>query len=110
MLTQIYVLKAKTLSINSIPLQASMKHPVQSSVMQMFTWLALKKEADRFIKRHTNPSSENSPQIFLKCMPFMIAVMDISVQIAAMPLSFCKLLKDTLTCQASTSKALDKAG
>lgn len=75
----------------------------------MFTWLALKKEADRFIKKHTNPSSENSPQIFLKCLPFVI-VMDVSVQVVAMPLSFSKLLKDSIACQASTSKALGKAG
>lgn len=42
---------AKTLSMNSIPLRASAGHLVQCSVRQMFTWLALKKEADRFIKR-----------------------------------------------------------
>jgi hypothetical protein len=45
---------AKTLSMNSIPLRASTEHLVQFSVMQMFTWLALKKEADRFINRHAD--------------------------------------------------------
>lgn len=38
---------AKTLSIISIPLRASTEHPVQYSVMQMFTWLALKKRSRR---------------------------------------------------------------
>lgn len=108
--TDLFFKWAKTLSINRIPLRGfHQAHLVWSSVTQMFTWLALKKEADRFIKKHTNPSSENSPQIFLKCLPFVI-VMDVSVQVAAMPLSFSKLLKDSIACQASTSKALGKAG
>lgn len=42
----------ETLSIDSIPRRAPAEHPVWSSVTQMFTWLALEKEADRFIKRH----------------------------------------------------------
>lgn len=40
----------------------------------------------------------------------MITVMDISVQIAAMPLSLWKLLRDSIMCQTSTSKALGRAG
>lgn len=76
----------KTLSIDSIPWRDPTEHPVWSSVIQMFTRLALEKEADSL--RDTNPFSENSPQIFLECLPFMIAVMDISAQLAAMPLSF----------------------
>lgn len=54
LLTQTFFKGAKTLSIISIALRASAEHLVQSSVMQMFTWLALKKEADRFIKRQAD--------------------------------------------------------
>lgn len=43
--------KAKTLSFNRNPLRISTKDHVRFSVRQMFPWFALKKEADRFIKR-----------------------------------------------------------
>lgn len=74
-LTQTYFLKGqKHFQLTAFPGgPPPSKHLVWSSVMQMFTWLVLKKEADRFIKRHTNPSLENSPQVFLQCLPFMIA-------------------------------------
>lgn len=46
--------KAKILSFNRNPLRISTKDHVRFSVSQMFPWFALKKEADRFIKRQAD--------------------------------------------------------
>lgn len=54
LLTQTFFKGAKPLSIITILLRTSTEHLVRYSVMQMFTWLALKKEADRFIKRQAD--------------------------------------------------------